>query len=108
VKHKVTKTTYIRKLPPSSAQEKFIFITKDALKLFPTVGTSFNFRVGEKQFKAYIEGKSCLCMGPDKPHEHYYLEGGGLKETLPWGKISEVTITRKSKGNYSLSCKRKA
>jgi len=102
VKHK-TKTTYQRKLPATAAQEKNIFITKDALKLFPIVGKSFNLEVNEKEFHAHIKGKSCLCMGPDKPHEHYYLEGRGLKESLPWGKFSEITITKLSEGKYSLS-----
>jgi len=102
-KYKVSKTTYQRKLPSKSAQEKFIFITKDALKLFPPTGKPFNLQLGEKEFKANIQGKSCQCMGPDKPHAHYYLEGRGLKKSLPWGKFSEITIRKISEGKYSLS-----
>jgi len=105
VKHKVSKTTYHRKLPPTSAHEKFVLITKDALKLFPTPGNAFDLQVGDREFKAHIRGKSCLCMGPDKPHEHYYLGGRGLKEILPWGKFSEITITKLAEGKYSLSYK---
>jgi len=101
-KHKISKTTYQRKMPPTSAQERFIFITKDALKLFPTVGKSFNLQVSDREFKAYIQGKSCVCMGPEKPHKHYYLEGRGLKQILPWGRFSEIKITKISEEKYAL------
>jgi len=41
-------------------------------------------------------------MEPKKPHEHYYLEGD-YKDEIAWEKGKTIKISKKTKGEYTLS-----
>jgi len=102
IRLRVTKNSYERTLSTKEANECFLMITKDALKLFPPVGKSFELHIGNRAYDVYIRSMPCTCMGPDRPHAHYYLEGD-YKERVKWEKGKGINIIRLSEGIYSLS-----
>ena len=99
---KVTENSYERTLSTKESNECYLMITKDALKLFPTAGETFELRIGNYVYDAYIRSMPCTCMGPDKPHSHYYLEGD-YKERVKWGKGKVMHIKKLSNSIYLLS-----
>jgi len=102
IRLRVTKNSYERTLSTKEADECFLMITKDALKLFPPVGKSFELHIGNHAYDVYIRSMPCTCMGPDRPHAHYYLEGD-YKERVKWEKGKGINIIKLSEGIYSLS-----
>ena len=96
------KTEYKRKLSAEEAEGSFIFILKNFLSMFPPVGEPFQLRVKDEIFNVHIDGVSCLCVGPDKPHEHYRIDTKSFKELLNWKRRETVTITKESDKEYRL------
>jgi len=96
------KTGYKRKLSAEKAEEGFIFILKNFLSMCPPVGEPFQLRVKDEMFDVHVEGVSCLCVGPDKPHEHYRIDAKNFKGLLNWKRGETVTITKRSDREYQL------
>ncbi len=72
-------TVYSRKISSKEAQEGFIFILKNKLTLFPSIGSEFTLTRNNSTRNVKIESCPCICRGPDKPHEHYHICFEGLK-----------------------------
>lgn len=90
---------YRRKISREEAGKNLVLITKNMLKSFPAVGESFKVSFEGKEGDVMIVSVPCQCVGPDKPHEHYYLEVDDLCN-LRWGKI--VSIAKNDNGDFSL------
>jgi hypothetical protein len=71
-------TIYRRNISSKEAQEGFIFILKNKLSLFPTLGSVFTITQNKTSVDVKVESYPCTCRGPDKPHEHYYICWEGL------------------------------
>ncbi|HIH32938.1 MAG: hypothetical protein J4478_03595 [Candidatus Diapherotrites archaeon] len=84
---------YSRKVSKEEAQKNAVFIDKPKLKLFPELGKEFKIKIGKKNVSAHINAVSCTCVGPEKPHEHYYLH---LFSSLQFKKGQKVSISKKS------------
>ncbi len=90
---------YRRKVSREEAGKGGILIAKNMLKNFPRVGESFKLKFEGAEGDVEVISVPCHCVGPDKPHEHYYLEVKELVK-LRWGKI--VSITKNENGEFSL------
>jgi len=90
--------TYTRKISSEEAREGYILILKNRLNYFPPSGKRFLLTSGETVKRVTVESYPCTCVGPDKPHEHYYIRWPGLR------KGSHVQIDRDSEvpGGYIL------
>ncbi len=91
---------YRRRISREEAGRGSVLVAKNMLKNFPPVGESFKLRCGGEEGDVEIVSVPCQCVGPDKPHEHYYLDVSGLVK-LRLGKI--VSISKNDKGDFSLS-----
>lgn len=96
------KAEYKRKLSMEEAEEGFIFILKIFLSMFPPVGEPFQLKVKDEIFNVHVDGVSCLCVGPDKPHEHYRIDAKSFKGLLNWKRGKTVTIIKGSNREYRL------
>lgn len=82
-----TKTIYSRKISRKEADNGFIFILKSNLSFFPK--STFEVSDGNKTLLREIKSYSCMCRGPELPHEHYYISWDGLEA----GTIIEIRKT---------------
>jgi len=96
------KTEYKRKLSAEEAEGDFIFILKIFLSMFPPVEEPFQLKVKDEIFNVHIDGVSCLCVGPDKPHEHYRIDTKSFKELLNWERGETITITKGTDREYMI------
>ena len=67
------KKIYARRLSLEESKECFIFISKDALSMFPALGKAFSAKVNGHDIKLCLESVFCTCRGPGRPHSHYRL-----------------------------------
>jgi len=74
-----TETIYSRKISATEAKKNYIFILKNKLSVFPPEGNEFKLVKDELTKNVKIESYSCICRGPDRPHEHYFIRWNGLK-----------------------------
>ena len=74
----MTNITYNRKISSKEARKGFIFILKNKLTLFPAVGSEFTLTENNSSKDVKVESYPCICRGPDKPHEHYFIRWEGL------------------------------
>ena len=93
---------YLEEAASEEAERVFIFILKNFLSIFPPVGESFRLRVKDEMFDVHVDGVSCLCVGPDKPHEHFRIDAKSFKELLNWNRGETVIITKRSDREYQL------
>lgn len=70
--------SYERTISSLEAERGYFLILKDRLDLFPKVGSTFVLTGGHSRKEAKIESYRCNCMGPEKPHEHYFVRWAGL------------------------------
>jgi hypothetical protein len=73
-----SKNIYTRKISSKEAEEGFIFILKNKLNFFPTLGTVFKLQHDGLITEAEVESYPCTCRGPERPHEHYFIQFNGL------------------------------
>jgi len=89
---------YRRKISREEAEEGYIFITKEALKIFPPIDRKFYLVENKKETAAKVRAVSCICMGPEQPHQHYHLYYQPLKKgevvVIRSGEKSKYTIKR--------------
>ena len=87
---------YKRKISSDEEKNEYIFILKNKLSYFPTVGEDFTLLNGNIKHTVNVKSYDCNCVGPDKPHKHYYINFKGLK------KSSVVEIEKLNNGEYKL------
>ncbi len=73
------KDNYSRKISSNEAEKGFIFILKNKLSFFPPLNQKFQLIDDEITKEVHIHSYPCTCRGPDKPHEHYFIEFKGLE-----------------------------
>ncbi|NUN69514.1 MAG: hypothetical protein HUU02_07355 [Bacteroidetes bacterium] len=72
------KRSYERTISSLEAERGYFLILKNTLDMFPAVGSTFTLSKGHSRRQARIESYRCECMGPEKPHEHYFVRWAGL------------------------------
>ncbi len=65
---------YIRKLSGDEANQHYVMILDESLKLFPNPGNKFNLKVGDLTKEVQVSAVDCWCRGPKKPHVHYRID----------------------------------
>ena len=90
--------TYSRKLSSEEAREGYILVLKNKLSFFGGVGASFALVQGGAPRAARVEAYDCACVGPDKPHQHYFIRCAGLKA----GDRVEIERVAGESGRYTL------
>jgi hypothetical protein len=92
--------TYVRKLSRNEARDGFIFLSKDAVALFPPVDVAFQVAIGEEAVPACVRAIPCTCVG--EPHEHYHLVFGERPGSLALTKGLVVSLEKGVDGSYLL------
>jgi len=90
------KNVYSRKISQAEAQKDFIFISKNKLSFFPSIGTDFEISDENISREVKVESYPCTCRGPERPHEHYFIRWKGLEAG------DEIEITKDSENKYNL------
>jgi hypothetical protein len=88
-----------RKLSTEEAAEGYILIPKSDLGFFPPTNKIFTLVDEGKHRRAKVQSYHCECRGPEKPHEHYFLQKSGLQ------KWNNVEIRKNSEALFSLKIK---
>lgn len=70
---------YERRLSGTEAREGRIMVLKSALGCFPPVGEAFELGGLGRTTRVAVEAEPCVCRGPEKPHEHYFIAWPGLE-----------------------------
>ncbi|MEW6142587.1 MAG: hypothetical protein AB1597_05435 [Chloroflexota bacterium] len=94
----MTGKTYTRKVSSEEVREGHILILKNWLGYFPPLHQKFLLTSGNTVRRVAIESYPCTCVGPDKPHEHYFIRWPGLKK----GICIQIDMDSKSPGRYVL------
>jgi len=94
---------YERRLSGEESDEKFIFITKDALRKFPPLDSKFNLEFEGEGYESTIVAVSCDCIGTW--HEHCHLKPAGLFEKIGFKKGTRITVSKIDNGTYRLEAK---
>jgi hypothetical protein len=92
------KNCYSRRITSKEADNDFIFILKNRLSFFPDLGEKFELENEYLTKKCEVESYPCTCRGPDKPHEHYFIQWEGLES----GDIIEIIKNSENEGRYHL------
>lgn len=84
---------YSRKISREEAEMNRVLILKNLVNKFPPTGSAVTCCFEGRNFPAHIIEEPCICVGPDKPHVHWYIafdEDAGL---IPGMKTDfEVTL----------------
>ena len=94
---------YERRLSGEESDEKFIFITKDALRKFPPLDSRFNLEFEGERYESTIIAVSCDCIGT--LHEHYHLKPAGLFEKIGLKKGTQIAVGKIDDGTYRLEAR---
>ena len=73
------KDFYGRRAMPEEVERGALFIAKTALPFFPPMGTPFALETASGTAEVAVEAVHCICRGPEKPHEHYWLPVPGIE-----------------------------
>ena len=73
------KKSYSRKISSKEAKNGFILVLKDKLSFFPPLGEVFTLKFEGLTCNVQLEAYPCVCRGPDKPHEHYFIPWNNLQ-----------------------------
>ena len=68
-----------RRISSEESKKGYIFVLKDKLDFFPSVGKSFELHSAGKKKDSRVETYRCTCRGPELPHDHYFVRWEGLK-----------------------------
>lgn len=98
----VTSTTFEKIITQAEALDKQIIIPKQALKVFPKPWKEFMLKFGKEKYTTKIEALSCSCMGPQKPHDHYWLRDEKTKEVLEWKVGLHIKFKKVKDNEYKL------
>lgn len=64
---------YHRKISAEEAVLGKILILKTWWKKLPPPGSTVEARLEGENMPVKIEAVDCTCVGPEKPHQHYYF-----------------------------------
>lgn len=95
---------YSRKISADEFQKNAVLIEAKSLKMFPDLGKEFKIKIGKKAVSAHVNSVACLCVGPEKPHEHYFLH---FFSNLQFKKGQTVKISKNPKGEFELKIGKK-
>ena len=97
-------TLYARRLSPDESRNRYVFISKDSLKMFPGTGVALMADVNGKEHELFLESFLCTCRGPDAPHKHHRLS---FKDMTPKVRLSRGSVVsiRKDKERYLVNIK---
>jgi len=70
---KKDRTLYRRRLSLAERREGYVFISREALTMFPPPGSAFKAELNGSPVEVRIKAVPCTCRGPDNPHEHHHL-----------------------------------
>jgi hypothetical protein len=90
---------YRRRVTSEEAREGYVFVLKNRLAFFPTVGTPFTLVSGGASCRARVEARDCTCRGPARPHEHTFIRWPGLEA----GQRVAIARDADKPGRYHLS-----
>lgn len=103
---------YERLLTKQALETKLILITKDRLEDFPPVDETFKLKYKEHSIQTKIFSDPCWCLGPEHPHEHYFLDIADLVEDLDLTNVENLVekdlfliINKIEKDEYELFLK---
>ena len=74
----ISENKYSRKISAKEAKNSFIFILKNKLTFFPSLGSEFILAENNSSREVKVESYPCTCQGPETPHEHYFINWEGL------------------------------
>jgi hypothetical protein len=75
--------TVSRKTPGDGRLE----ITKRAAGRLRDLGRGLEVDVGGERSPVTLGTMTCTCRGPERPHEHYFLESSSLKQLRPGAEV---------------------
>ena len=93
-----TKSIYSRRVSSEEAREGYVLVLKNRLSFFGGVGPSVTLVQGGAAVVAKVEGYDCACVGPETPHQHYFIRCAGLKA----GDRVEIERVAGESGRYTL------
>lgn len=64
---------YSRKVSREEAEMNRVLILKNLVKKFPPPGSAVTCSIDGKKVPGHIVQEPCTCVGPDKPHFHWYI-----------------------------------
>ncbi len=99
---KISKNYFEKILSAAEVAEKRISITKQALKFFPKPWKDFWLDFEGTKIALHIESVACQCMGPQKPHEHYWIQDTKIKQLLPWKTGIKLIFEKINEKNFTL------
>lgn len=85
---------YRQKVSSKMLGERAIMLGKKDTKQFPPVGSEFTLKHGDTKDTVCVEARDCECMGPRRPHQHYYLPLGDVAAALPWGTMRRIVVDK--------------
>ena len=94
---------FSRKISIDEEQKNAVLVDKSKLKQFPDLGKEFKIKVGKRMVSAHVNAVSCTCVGPEKPHENYYLH---FFSSLQFKKGQKVSVSKGKKANFELKISR--
>ena len=69
---------YKKRISRDEMERKAVLILKSSLKFFPVKEESFTIIAScsgkSSESDAFVEAEDCECRGPEKPHQHYYID----------------------------------
>lgn len=87
---------YRRRISSEEAKTGRFMVLKSALSFFPETGTTFRLSDGSDTRTVCVEAVPCVCRGPQRPHEHYFVPWPGLE------KGARIEITPVGERAYAL------
>ena len=67
------KIEYSRKISREEAEKNRVLILKSLVKKFPPTGSAIICSIEGKSVPGHIIEEPCICVGPEKPHVHWYI-----------------------------------
>ncbi|MBN1466709.1 hypothetical protein JXA02_13215 [candidate division KSB1 bacterium] len=94
---------YIRKLSGEEALKRYILVVRESLKLFPSPGTMFTLKIGDKKIEAEVTLIEVWNQGGSKPSTEYHIDLSHHPDVFRPHYGQKVTLTRKKDTLYELN-----
>ena len=93
---------YVRKLSGDEANQGYIMVMKESLKLFPKPTVNFKLKLNEDLHDSQIKVVDCWCQGPKKPHVHYRIDLVPLRKDFRPKFGQTITVEKIDDETYEL------
>jgi hypothetical protein len=93
---------YVRKLSGDEANQGYIMVMKESLKLFPKPKINFKMKVNDSLFDSQIKVVDCWCQGPKKPHVHYRIDLNAFRKEFRPKFGQTITVEKIDDETYEL------